>query len=51
MKGLGDPVVRLVVDWVSGGGPGVGVGVGALFGVDREFGSRYVAFELPETCQ
>ena len=31
VKGLGDPVVRLVVDWVSGGGPGVGMGVGALF--------------------
>ena len=51
VKGLGDPVVRLVVDWVSGGGPGVGVGVGALFGVDLEFGSRYVAFELPKRCQ
>ena len=23
--------MRLVVDWVSGGGPGVGMGVGALF--------------------
>ena len=31
MKGLGDPVVRLVVDWVGGGGPGMDVGVGALF--------------------
>ena len=32
VKGLGDPVVRLVVDWVGGGGPGMDVGVGALFG-------------------
>lgn len=31
MKGLGGPVVRLVIDWVNGGGPGVDVRVGARF--------------------